>query len=164
MGKITLIAAIGKNRELGYNNDLIWKIPEDLMFFRDSTMGKSIVMGMNTFNSLPKLLPGRKHIVLTNKNVDLGDEVKIYHNLKELLQYIDTLSSEVMIIGGASIYKQMIEYADKMILTEIVGESVADVYFPEFSLDDWDKELISNHQYENINYSHVVYTRKRVKK
>jgi len=63
MSKVTLIAAIGRNRELGKNNDLIWKIPEDLKFFKDNTIGKTIVMGINTFNSLPKLLPGRKHIV-----------------------------------------------------------------------------------------------------
>ena len=119
MNKITLIAAIGKNRELGYNNDLIWNIPEDLKFFKDNTMGKYMVMGINTFNSLPGILPGRKHIVLTRKNVDLGDEIFVIHNLDELLQYIDTLSSEVMIIGGASIYRQMIDYADRMLLTEI---------------------------------------------
>ena len=62
---ITLIAAVGKNRELGYKNDLIWKIPEDLEFFRENTINKYIVMGINTFNSLPRLLPNREHIVLT---------------------------------------------------------------------------------------------------
>ena len=163
MNKITLIAAIGKNRELGYNNDLIWNIPEDLKFFKDNTMGKYMVMGINTFNSLPGILPGRKHIVLTRKNVDLGDEIFVIHNLDELLQYIDTLSSEVMIIGGASIYRQMIDYADRMLLTEIDSESMADVYFPEFSMEEWDRTLISSHNYNNIEYSHVEYTRKRVK-
>lgn len=163
MNKITLIAAIGKNRELGYNNDLIWNIPEDLKFFKDSTMGKYIVMGMNTFNSLPNLLPGRKHIVLTRKNIDLGEDVLIIHGIDELLQFISSLDEEVMIIGGASIYKQMIEYANKMCLTEINAESVADVYFPEFSMEEWDKNLISSYNYNNIEYSHVEYTRKRVK-
>ena len=163
MNKITLIAAIGKNRELGYNNDLIWKIPEDLKFFKDNTMSKYIVMGMNTFNSLPRLLPGRKHIVLTSKKVDLGDDVVVYHNLDELLQYIDTMDSEVMIIGGASIYRQMLDYADRMLLTEIDSESMADVYFPEFSMLDWDRKLISSHSYNEIEYSHVEYTRKRVR-
>ena len=163
MNKITLIAAIGKNRELGYNNDLIWKIPEDLKFFKDNTMGKYIVMGMNTFNSLPKLLPGRKHIVLTSKNVDLGEKVLIIHGINELVQYVDTMDSEVMIIGGASIYSQMIEYADRMLLTEIDDEATADVYFPEFSMEDWDRELISSHNYNDIEYSHVEYTRKRVR-
>lgn len=163
MGRITIIAAIGKNLELGYNNDLIWKIPEDLKFFRDNTMGKTIVMGLNTFNSLPKILPNRKHIVLTRKNIELDSSVIVMHNIDELLKYIDNNNEEIMIIGGAMIYNEMIGYADKMILTEIDMNANADVYFPEFSLTDWDREVISNYKYEDINYNHVVYTRKRVK-
>jgi len=163
MSKVTLIAAIGRNRELGKNNDLIWKIPEDLKFFKDNTIGKTIVMGINTFNSLPKLLPGRKHIVLTSKNVLLDDSVMLFHNLDDLLEFLKTLDEEIMVIGGASLYNQMIDYSDKMILTEINCESEADVYFPSFSLDSWDREVFSNHEYNGIDYSHVIYTRKRVK-
>lgn len=163
MSKITMIAALGKNHELGLKNDLIWKIPEDLKFFKEKTMGKYIVMGINTLNSLPKLLPGRKHIVLTHRNVELDKDIIVVHSVLELLNYINNIDSEVMVIGGASIYNQMIEYADKMILTEIDCESEADVYFPLFSLDDWNREVVSNHEYNGIDYSHVVYTRKRVK-
>lgn len=163
MKNITLIAAIGKNRELGYKNDLIWKIPEDLKFFKDNTLNKYIVMGINTLNSLPGLLPNRKHIVLTHKNVELDSSVIVFHNLDKLLDYIYTLDEEVMVIGGAMIYKQFIEYADKMLLTEIDDNSDADVYFPEFSFSDWDRELLSNNDYNGIKYSHVMYTRKKVK-
>lgn len=163
MGKITIIAAIGKNLELGYNNDLIWKIPEDLKFFRVNTMGKTIVMGLNTFNSLPKLLTNRKHIVLTRKDIELDSSVIVMHSIEELLKYIDNNNEEIMIIGGAMIYNEMITYADKMILTEIDMNAKADVYFPDFSLMEWDREVISNHKYEDIDYSHVVYVRKRVK-
>ena len=163
MGKITIIAAIGKNLELGYNNDLIWKIPEDLKFFRDNTVDKTIVMGLNTFNSLPKLLPNRKHIVLTRKDIKLDSSVIVMHSIEELLKYIDNNKEEVMIIGGAMIYNEMITYADKMILTEIDMNAKADVYFPDFSLMEWDREVISNHKYEDIDYSHVIYVRKRVK-
>jgi len=158
---ITLIAAVGKNRELGLNNDLIWKIPEDLKFFKINTIDKPIVMGMNTLNSLPKLLPNRKHIVLTRKNVELDSSIMVFHNIEELLSYIELLDEEIMIIGGASIYSQMIKYANKMLLTEILDESEADVYFPEFSLKEWDKLLISSHQYNDIKYNHVAYTRKK---
>lgn len=163
MSSITLIAAIGKKRELGYNNDLIWKIPEDLSFFRENTLGKSIAMGLNTFNSLPKLLPNRKHIVLTFNDVDLGSDVVVLHSIEELLQYIEKVDEEVMIIGGAMVYSQMINYADKLILTEIDRESEADVYFPEFSIDDWKRKVISNHKYEDIDYSHVIYVRRKDK-
>ena len=161
--KITLIAAIGKNRELGYNNDLIWNIPEDLMFFRENTNNKYIVMGINTFNSLPGLLPNRKHIVLTHRDIELDSSVMIFHSIEELLSFISSVDEEVMIIGGALVYKQMIDYADKMLLTEIDDNRVADVYFPEFNIEDWDKLLISSHEYNDIKYNHVSYTRKKIK-
>lgn len=156
-----MIAAIGKNRELGLNNDLIWKIPEDLKFFKENTLGKYIVMGLNTFNSLPKKLSDRKYIVLSNVNVSLDSDVVVVHNLDELLSYIDKIDEEVMIIGGAMVYSQMIKYADKMILTEVNMESEADVYFPKFSLEEWNRVALSNHNHNNIDYSHVVYTRKK---
>ena len=85
------------------------------------------------------------------------------HSIEELLKYIDNNKEEVMIIGGAMIYNEMITYADKMILTEIDMNAKADVYFPDFSLMEWDREVISNHKYEDIDYSHVIYVRKRVK-
>ena len=81
-------------------------------------------------------------------------------SIEELLKYIEEIDSEVMIIGGASIYKQMIDYADKMILTEIDDEANASVYYPKFDVNDWDKEIISKHNYNDIEYSHVIYTRK----
>ena len=160
---ITLIAAVGKNKELGKDNTLIWSITDDLMFFKENTMGKTIVMGMNTLKSLPKLLPNRKHVVLTRKNVELDSSIVVVHSIDELLTYIESLNEEVMIIGGAQIYKQMIGYANKMLLTEINDSHDADVYFPSFSLDDWDRFVNSNHQYNDINYSHVTYTRKKKK-
>lgn len=161
MDNITLIAAIGVNRELGYNNDLIWKIPEDLKFFRDNTIGKPIVMGLNTLNSLPKLLPNRKHIVLTHREIALDPSIKIVHSIDELLEYIKSIEEEVMIIGGAAIYNQMIDYASRMILTEINDSSMADVYFPEFSLVDWECEIISEHKYNDLEYRHVLYKRRK---
>lgn len=160
---ITLIAAVGKNLELGKDNTLIWSIPEDLKYFRENTMGKTIVMGMNTLKSLPKLLPNRKHVVLTRKNIELDSGIVVVHSIDELLSYIDLLDEEVMIIGGAQIYSQMIRYANKMLLTEIDDSCNADVYFPVFSLDDWDREVNSEHRYNDINYSHVTYTRKKKK-
>lgn len=161
--KITLIAAIGKNRELGYKNDLIWKIPEDLNYFKDNTINKYIVMGINTFNSLPRLLPNRKHIVLTRRNIELDSSVIVVHSVDELLEYINNIDEEIMIIGGSLIYNQMIEYADKMLLTEIDDSRLADVYFPEFNIEDWDRLLISSNSYNDIKYNHVSYTRKKIK-
>lgn len=161
MGNITLIAAIGRNRELGYKNDLIWRIPEDLTFFRENTIGKYIVMGMNTFNSLPRVLSNRKYVVLTHRELDLDSSILVFHSVEDLLKFIDGVDEEVMIIGGAQLYSLMIEYANKMLLTEINDSREADVYFPSINDSDWDSEIISNHSYENINYSHVMYKRRK---
>ncbi len=162
MKNVTIIAAIGKNRELGKNNDLIWHLKEDLKFFKENTLGKPIVMGLNTLKSLSKKLKDRKYIVLSNEDLTLDQDIVVVKSIDELLTYITELGSEVMIIGGASIYKQMINYADKMLLTEIDAEcSDADVYFPNFNKDEWNSELISSNKTEdNISYKHLVYKRK----
>lgn len=160
MKNITMIAAVGKNLELGRNNDLIWRFKEDMKFFRNQTMGKPMVMGYNTFLSLPGLLPGRKHIVLSFEKKDLGEDVEVVTSVDELLDKIVEYP-EVMIIGGASIYKQMIEYSNKLILTEVDAEAKdADVYFPKFNKDNWKKELLSEQEENNIKFKHLVYTRK----
>ena len=160
MRNLTIIAAIGKNNELGNNNELIWKIPGDIKLFKENTIGKPVVMGMNTLKSLPGLLPNRKHIVLTNQEVDFDSNIIVFHNKKDLLDYITGLDEEVMIIGGAQIYSLLIEYADKMLLTEIDDTSEADTYFPKFNKDDWNNKILGESEYQGINYKHVEYIRK----
>lgn len=161
MKNITMIAAIGKNRELGKNNDLIWHLKEDMKFFKDQTMGKPIVMGRKTFESLPKLLPGRKHIILTKQKLDVPEEVLLFHNKEDVLDYIKSYQEEVMIIGGASIYKEFLEDSNKLVLTEIDDEDkTADTYFPYFDKNEWLKEELSTEEENNIKYKHIIYTRK----
>ena len=127
---ISIIAAIGKNNELGKDNDLIWHIKEDLTNFKRITMGKKIVMGAKTYKSLPKKLEGREYIVLSHslKNIENGT---VFSDFDKLLNYLQSLDEEVMIIGGASIYKTFLPYADKLYLTEIDASEDAQVYFPE---------------------------------
>ena len=163
MKNITMIAAIGKNRELGKNNDLIWHFKEDMKFFREQTMGKPIVMGYKTLESLPKLLPGRQHIVLTSRNLDLDPAILVVHSIDELLEVVSKYP-EVMIIGGATVYQEMLDHSDKLILTEIEAEADADVYFPSFDKNDWDCEKVGEHVEGDIPYKHLVYTRKQNKK
>lgn len=162
MKNVTIIAAIGKNRELGKNNDLIWHLPDDLKFFKENTIGKPVVMGLNTLNSLPRKLKDRQYIVLTNQEVNLDKDIIVVQSIDELLSEIKSREEEVMIIGGASIYKQMINYADKMLLTEIDAEcSEADVYFPDFDKNEWKREVLSIHKTDDdISYKHLVYKRK----
>ena len=163
MKNVTMIAAIGKNNELGKNNDLIWKFKEDMQFFKEQTMGKPMAMGYKTFYSLRggKPLPGRKHIVLTSRNLEENPQITVVRSLEELINYIEEYKEEVMIIGGASIYKAMLEYADKLVLTEIDAEDKeADAFFPEFNKEEWNNELLSEHEENNIKYKNLIYKRK----
>ena len=158
MGKIYLIAAIGKNNELGKDNELIWYIKEDLQFFKNTTMNKTIVMGYNTFKSLKRVLPNRKHIVLTSHN-DLPDEVVCFNNIDDVLNYIKDID-EVYIIGGASIYKLFVDLCDGMYLTEIDKEYDADVYFPEFNENDYNVKVLTKIKNEELSYTRKLYERK----
>ena len=160
--KLSMIACVGKNLELGKNNDLIWHLPNDLKYFKKVTDGHVVVMGKNTFKSLPKVLPNRKNIVLTfpDDTEKLPDEVEVFHGIEEFLESYKDYQDEVFIIGGASIYKQFLKYADNLYLTEVDMESEADVYFPEFDKSLYDKETVLENSDNNINYKHVIYRRK----
>lgn len=156
----TIIAAIGKNRELGKDNNLIWHLPNDLKFFKQVTSNHAIIMGRKTFDSLPRMLPNRKHIVLT-RSENLPSEVEVYKELKQLLERYKDSPDEIFIIGGASIYEQFLEHSDKLYLTEIEAEEKsADVFFPEFDKNDYTSELIKENEDNGIKYKHMVYRRK----
>ena len=161
MKNVSMIAAIGKNNELGKDNKLIWNLPNDLKFFKNMTMDKEIIMGSNTFYSLPKLLPGRKHIVLTRRNIE-NDKIKVIHTKEDLINYLKQVKQEVMIIGGASVYSQMLEYADNLYLTEIDASlDSADAYFPKIDYNNWDSELLGFNNDNGISYKHILYKRKK---
>ncbi len=158
--KIIIICAIGKNNELGRNNNLIWHLPNDLKFFKKTTTGKTIIMGRRTFESLPHMLPNRRHIVLSSSE-DFPKDVTVYKSLKELLESLKETEEEIFIIGGASIYNSFIDYTDKMYLTEIDAECKdADVFFPSFNEEEWNQELLGENEDEGIHYKHVLYKRK----
>lgn len=156
----SIIAAIGKNNELGKDNDLIWRLKNDLKFFREVTTGHTIIMGRKTFESLPKMLPNRKHIVLSSGE-DFPSEVEVYKELKDLLESLKNSEEEIFIIGGGSIYKLFIDYADKLYLTEIdASYKDADTYFPTFDKENYDREVLKENEENGISYKHVLYKRK----
>lgn len=155
---ISIIAAIGKNNELGKDNNLIWHIKGDLAHFKELTMHKKIVMGAATYKSLPKKLEGREYIILSKSLSNIPDAV-VYQSFDDLLAYLNTLDEEVMVIGGASIYKLFLPYAEVLYLTEIDEESAADVYFPDFDKKDFTKTLIEEHVDDDIKYKFVTYVR-----
>ena len=155
---ISIIAAIGKNNELGKDNNLIWHIKGDLAHFKELTMHKKIVMGAATYKSLPKKLEGREYIILS-KSLSNIPNAMVYQSFDDLLAYLNTLDEEVMVIGGASIYKLFLPYAEVLYLTEIEEESNADVFFPEFDKKDFTKTLIEEHVDDDIKYKFVTYVR-----
>lgn len=156
---ISIIAAIGKNRELGRGNDLIWHIKEDLKNFKNLTMGKYIVMGKNTYESLPKHLEGRKYIVLSSSLSEIENGL-LFNDFNKLLEFIKDVDEEVIIIGGASIYKLFLPFSDKLYLTEIDSEEKADVYFPDFNKEDYECNVVSTNEVDGLKYSFVIYERK----
>ena len=122
----------------GKDNKLIWHLPEDLKRFKEITSGKIIIMGRKTFESLGRVLPNRKHIVITkNKEFKCEDEmVKVITDINSLESYINS-SEEHFVIGGASIYKMLMPYAKKMYITKIDEEFQGDTYFPDVNDNDW---------------------------
>ena len=116
---ISLIASIGKNNEIGKNGDLVWHIKEDMKFFKNTTINHIVVMGFNTYKSLPGPLKDREMIVLSKHNNI--DGIKIIRNYKEIVDKYKDSEIEVFIIGGATLYEIYMEYAKRMYLTEMTG-------------------------------------------
>lgn len=159
MNNLSLIAAIGAANELGKNNDLIWHLREDMKFFRTQTSGKTIIMGRKCFESLPGLLPNRKHIILTNNKDYKVEGATIFHNKDEVLDYIKNTNEECFIIGGSKIYELFLPYAKYLYLTEIESNGEADVYFPTFDKTKYTKEILNELEENNIKYKFTKYTR-----
>ena len=158
---ISIIAAIGKNNELGVNNNLIWHIPEDLKYFKETTMNKMIVMGYKTYKSLPRLLPGRRHVVLTHHVID-NEDVLVFNNIDNLINYLNNIEDEVFIIGGASLYQEFIGRASRLYLTEIDDNYIdADVYFPEFDKDKYKRKVLRKSSYNGLNYEFALYDKEK---
>lgn len=154
---INIIAAVGKNLELGKNNRLIWPIKEDLKYFKEKTTGKTVVMGENTYNSIGKALPNRNNIVLSYDKKKIKD-VTVINDYNEVFCLDE---KEIFIIGGASIYRLFLPYAKSLYLTEIdMEDKDADCYFPSFDKTKYVKEIIGVNTKDDINYSFVCYRRK----
>ena len=155
--KIIIICAIGKNNEIGKNNNLIWHLPKDLKFFKEKTLGKTVVMGYNTYKSLPKKLANRNMIVLYDKEIE---GIKTYPN--EYIMVQDLNDEEIYIIGGASLYNKFINVADEMYLTEINDtDKEADTYFPKFDKRKWTSNSLGKESDNNIDYEFKHYVRKK---
>lgn len=160
---LSLIVAMDKNRVIGINNEMPWHLPNDLQYFKETTTGHTIVMGRKTFESLGRVLPNRKHIVLTRSQQEFPEEVLVLHHIDELLQYIKNHPNEkVFLIGGGDLFQQMLPYVDKMFITEIDERFDGDIYFPSFDPSEWtltSKETGPKNERNPYDYYHLVYER-----
>lgn len=137
---ISAIAAMASNRVIGRDGDLPWNIPEDMKFFREKTKGHIMVMGRKTFESFPKLLPGRLHVIITRQEGYQPEDTHVFHSLAAALdfcktttqQHADKWGEEIFIVGGGEIYKEALPHTDRIYLTEIHKEVSGETRFPEF--------------------------------
>ena len=172
---ITIIAAVAKNRAIGNNNKLIYWLPNDLKRFKALTTGHTIIMGRNTFLSLPKgALPNRRNIILSRKSYPMPEAREVWKLLSKLYPGCEVFPSleeaiahcapdeDIYIIGGASVYKQAMKVADRLCLTEIDDTPAeADAFFPPYK-DDWKEESREDHPADDRHdfpYSFVDYVR-----
>ena len=166
--KIAMIAAVAENNAIGINNKMPWYLPGDLRYFKAVTMGKPIIMGRKTFDSLRKPLPGRTNIVITRDTEWHHEGVKVVNSLDEALSLAEDIAlingnDEVMVIGGAQIYKLAMEKADRLYLTKVYQSFEGDAFFPEFDESDWletARQDMQSEDEEPLTFSYLVLDRK----
>lgn len=168
---ITLIAAAAENNALGKDNDLVWHLPDDFKRFKAITSGHFIIMGRKTFESFPKPLPNRTHVIITRqKNYQVPEGCLVVASIEEAIKLAVTSSGdeklqneEVFIIGGGEIYKQSIEIADKIELTRVHTEVEADTFFPEINLNNWkllEEEYHPKDEKHQFDFTYLTYLKK----
>lgn len=157
------IAAIAENRAIGKDNDLIWNLPDDMQFFKDTTLNKVVIMGRKNFESIPhkyRPLPKRINIVLTKKDTYHAEGALVYNSIENALEYCKSQGhQEVFIIGGGQIYELALkkDLVDIMYLTRVHESFEADSFYPEFDESRWTKEVISEHpKNERHDYSFTI--------
>jgi dihydrofolate reductase len=128
---ITIVVAMGKNREIGADNQLLWHLPKDLKHFKELTSGHPIIMGRKTYESIGKPLPNRTNIVISRKNDWFEEGILIVGSIKEALKFAKKIDENVFIIGGGTIYEQTIDLADQLEVTLVDAELKADTFFPK---------------------------------
>ncbi len=160
---IALIAAVARNRAIGKDNALLWRLSEDLQFFKRTTMGCPVIMGRKTYDSIGRPLPGRRNIVITRNPEWFAPGIEAAPSLQAALDMLDTDTAKAFVIGGAQIYAEAMPLADEVVLTEIDHDFEADAFFPE-----WDKSAFTEVAREShhapapndFDYAFVTYRRK----
>ncbi|HIP94094.1 MAG TPA: type 3 dihydrofolate reductase [Leucothrix sp.] len=163
--RLSMIAALGKNRVIGNNNKMPWHLPADLQFFKKTTMGSPIIMGRKTYDSIGRPLPGRLNIVLSRNENLLIDGCTVVNSLEEAFVAVAPQNpDEIFITGGAYLYNKFIEDADRLYLTLIDEKFSGDTFFPDYTQYDWKQIEKNNHSADDENphaYSFITLDRLR---
>ena len=161
---VSAIAAAGLNHVIGDGDDIPWRVPDDMKYFKRTTLNHHVIMGRKTFDTMGRPLPKRTNIILTRDMMFTGTGLLVAHSVEEALTMAyDNDEEEVFIIGGGEIYRQSMKFWDKVYLTRIMAEPAGEVRFPELPREEW--QLISSdpHQADERNehaYTFEVYTKK----
>lgn len=165
--KVSFVVAVAKNMAIGVNNALPWHLPEDLKFFKRVTMGKPMIMGRATFDSIGKPLPGRPNIVITRNHDYKAEGTTVVYSLDDALKAAQRVmpegQDEVTIIGGAQIFRDGFSRADRLYYTEVDATPAADTFFPEFDRSQWSETFREYHAPDERNpypYSFVILDRR----
>lgn len=153
---VSMIAAVGKNNEIGRGNELIFRLHGDMRFFKETTTGSTVVMGRKTFESLPRALPNRRNIVISRNGDYSAPGAEVCKSVDEALRLCE--NDNVFVIGGGMIYSEFLKYAQKLYLTEVNAECAdADTFFPEFDKSRWSRQVLSEQCENGVKYSHILY-------
>jgi dihydrofolate reductase len=160
---LSIICAMDENRLIGCDNALPWHMPADFAWFRKNTLGKTVVMGRKTYESIGKPLPDRRNIIITRDSNYQMDGCEICASIDEALAVTEN-EEEIMLIGGASLYQQTISQADKLYITEIHSIFEGDAWFPAIETSLWNESWRKSHAADEKNphsFSFVIYEKKR---
>jgi len=160
---ISIIVAVSEDWGIGKDNKLLWHISEDLKRFKRLTFGNTVIMGKRTWESLPRRpLPGRRNIVLTDDKTETIENAVTAYSIEDSLSKCEK-NEEIFIMGGGSIYRQFMPFADRLYITHVHKKAPADIYFPEIDLKIWkitEKEVFKTDGEESIPYTYTIYEKK----
>ena len=159
---IVMIAAVAENNALGKDNELVWHLPNDFKRFKELTSGHYIIMGRKTFESFPKPLPNRTHVVITRQANYQPEGCIVTHSIEEAIK-ICPENEVVFIIGGGEIYKQALAFSDKIEITKVHGQFEADAFFPEMNENEWElvqSEFNTKDEKHLYDYTYQTFVKK----
>jgi dihydrofolate reductase len=162
---VSAIVAMGKNREIGLNNQLLWRLPADLKMFKERTLGHALIMGRKTYESIGRPLPGRTTLVVSRSTTssDYPEGVEAFKSLEACLKYGEEQGfSEVFVCGGGEIYQSSVKCLEKLYLSQVDYEGKADTYFPQLEQSEWKRgeaEFFEKNEKNLLDFSFSIWER-----